>query len=89
MISNPTVPPAIPVRIFAKRFLKSPQTMTDPSHRAQFENAGYIGVDVNPLQWVLLHTWLRDNCPRQYSWTGSTFWFDDSKIATEFALRFA
>lgn len=80
----------IPIREFTDQCLRD-QTLKNPNHYEQFLLAGYtpIELDRNSMsKWVQLHGWLNAHYPDRYTWTGNTFWFDDTKIAVQFALRF-
>jgi hypothetical protein len=45
---------------------------------------------VNTQRWSEIHRWCSDQFgSAHYSWTGSTFWFEDEKDAILFALRWS
>lgn len=75
-----------PIKHFARYYLDH---QSDLSHNDQFQEAGYYSVAVSGYEWKKIHEWVETHYYNRYTWTGSTFWFDDEKIATEFALRWA
>lgn len=79
----------ISIREFIDHHLNDEPVVIRPNHAEQFARAGYIPIQANALKWEEIHKWLGDNYPDRYTWTGNTFWFDDSRIAATFALRFA
>jgi hypothetical protein len=78
----------IPIREFIDHHLEDNPGVIGLHHDEQFARAGYIPIHANPIRWDEIHKWLGSNYPHQYTWTGNTFWFDDSRIAATFALRF-
>jgi hypothetical protein len=78
---NQNYPPKKPL----KHLLK------DKSHAlfaSDFEKLGYLQVQLNSYEWQLVHDWCRKNFGEgNYTWTGSTFWFDRLDFAEDFALR--
>jgi hypothetical protein len=78
---NPKYPP----KKSLKHFLK------DRSHSLfapDFEKLGYISIQLNSVEWTTVHEWCRENFGEEnYTWTGSTFWFDRKDYAEEFAFR--
>ena len=62
--------------------------------REEYRAAGYHPVQVGLLgregEWQEIHQWCRDHIGEQnYSWTGSTFWFETERDAVLFALRWS
>lgn len=58
-----------------------------------FEQAGLYSAAIGDLDnsdWQDLHQWCRQQFNRDhYTWTGSTFWFENEKDAVLFTLRWA
>lgn len=77
-----------PVKEFARHYLDR-TTWPEINHAEQFRAAGYYGVALSSGKWHELHSWLKTHYPNRYCWTGSIFWFDDERIATDVALRWA
>lgn len=74
-----------PIKHFARYYLDHG---SDLSHDDQFKEAGYYGIEMSSArEWNKVHQWLQTHYYNRYTWTGGTFWFDDARIATEFALR--
>lgn len=62
--------------------------------RTEYNEAGYYSVKAGLLgvrdEWQEMHRWCRDCVGEDhYSWTGSTFWFENQRDAIMFALRWA
>ena len=60
--------------------------------RDMLRDAGYIPVNLNHNLgvWGTVHDWCQKNLgAHHYTWTGSTFWFDDPEKASLFALRWS
>lgn len=64
--------------------------VTGVTHAMQFRNAGYVPVRMCTYFGQELHDWANEHIGGEnYSWTGSTFWFNNTEDATRFALRWA
>lgn len=49
---------------------------------------GYFSVELMANEWTPVHVWCRDMIGEEnYTWTGTTFWFDNKEDAIEFSLR--
>jgi hypothetical protein len=62
--------------------------------REEYQAAGYYPVELGGLglvgEWQECHRWCQDHIGRDhYSWTGSTFWFENQRDATLFAPRWS
>ena len=78
---NPKYPP--------KKSLKQLfKTKESAMFAKDFERLGYISINLNSNEWAVVHKWCRDNFGESnYTWTGSTFWFDRKDFAEDFAIR--
>lgn len=56
-----------------------------------FEQAGFYSVSLGNnwgAEWPDIHKWCQEKFGREhYTWTGSTFWFENEKDAILFALK--
>lgn len=59
--------------------------------RTVFLESGYYPAHaVNTKEWSEMHRWCCDQFGvEHYSWTGSTFWFENEKDVLLFALRWS
>ena len=62
--------------------------------KRRYSEAGYHSVFAGLLgvegEWQEIHRWCCEHIGRDhYSWTGGTFWFENERDATLFALRWA
>ena len=67
-----------------------PQKSTD--YNRMLADRGFVSVDIQPgAKWHAALLWCQQNeGPDHFTWVGArTFWFDNPKTATEFALRCA
>lgn len=57
----------------------------------EYQTSGYYPIQVNILwYWGEIHEWCCQHIGRDhYSWTGSTFWFENERDAVLFALRWS
>jgi len=58
----------------------------------RFRDAGYYSATLNPSvsAWNPVHHWCWQNFgDGHYAWTGTTFWFENERDATLFALRWS
>ena len=60
---------------------------------SRLKDAGYIGIPLNGRymsEWPKVHEWCNTHIGEShYTWTGSTFWFENQKDANWFALRWS
>ena len=62
--------------------------------REDYQTAGYYPVELSgPAlmgEWTECHRWCCEHIGEDhYNWTGGTFWFENERDATLFALRWA
>lgn len=80
-----------------KQYDKEPsdptRSYTNPQWHHRFRDAGYFCVHpaVDSLsKWPKMHEWCQEQFGRDhYSWTGSTFWFENEQDAVLFTLKWS